>query len=47
MEGSGAALTAEPARTRMLILGADEAALHVAATHVPQHPEQLQQHERS
>lgn len=46
MEGGPAALTTEPARTRVCVLEADEAALHIAAAHVPQHPEQLQQHER-
>jgi hypothetical protein len=45
-EEVGAALTAEPARAGVGVLGPDEATLGVAAAHVPQHPEQLQQHER-
>lgn len=40
------ALTAEPARAGVLVLEAEEAAVRGAAAHVPQHPEQLQQHER-
>lgn len=43
---AGRGLTAQPARARVRVLRADEAALRGAAAHVPQHPEQLQQHER-
>lgn len=39
-------LTAKPARAGVRVLEADEAAVRGAAAHIPQHPEQLQQHER-